>query len=71
MKKPRLVAIPIKKQTLRERHRDKPAANEIEYQEAIGSLHYTATISRPDISYATEKLARYAENHSLIHRLGV
>lgn len=55
------------KQTLRERYSDEPRAYQLEYKGAIESQQYETTISGSDISYRTEKLARYAENSLLIH----
>lgn len=60
----------MEKQTLCERHLNKPATNPLKFKEAIGSLQYTAMISMPDINYAMGKLARYSENLSLIDWVG-
>lgn len=38
---------------------DKPLSKSIPYREAIGSLLYVATISRPDISFAVNYLSRF------------
>lgn len=65
------VAMHIEKQTMYERHPDGPEANQLQYKEAIGTLQYAAPISRLDISIATGKHARYTENYSLIHGVGV
>jgi len=35
--------------------------------EAIGCLNYIATVSRPDISYAVNKLARYSNDPQQLH----
>lgn len=37
------------------------------YREAIGSLNYIALISRPDISYAVNVLARFSNSPSEVH----
>ncbi|XP_039302787.1 secreted RxLR effector protein 161-like [Solenopsis invicta] len=37
------------------------------YREAVGSLNYIALISRPDISYAVNTLARFSNNPSEVH----
>lgn len=37
------------------------------YREAVGCLNYIATISRLDISYAVNKLARYSDNPQELH----
>jgi len=37
------------------------------YREAIGCLNYIATVSRPDISYAMNKLARYSNDPQQLH----
>lgn len=61
------VATPMKEQTLQEPHLDELAINQFEYKVTIWSVHYTATISRPAISYATGNFARYSVDPSLIH----
>lgn len=38
---------------------DKPLNKTIPYREAIGSLLYLATMSRPDISYCVNYLSRF------------
>lgn len=37
------------------------------YQEAVGSLLYLSTITRPDISYATSTVAQYCSNSRELH----
>ncbi|XP_039304387.1 secreted RxLR effector protein 161-like [Solenopsis invicta] len=37
------------------------------YREATGCLNYIATVSRPDISYAVSKLARYSNDPQQLH----
>lgn len=61
----------MEKQILHKQRQDESGANYLEYKETIGSLQYSATIFRPDISYVTGKLKRYAENSSLVHWVGV
>lgn len=38
------------------------------YRQAVGSLMYAATVSRPDISYAVGEVSRFLENPSSEHR---
>lgn len=57
----------MEKQTLREWRLNESVANQIEYKKAIGSVQYATTICQQDISYATRKLARYAENPLLLY----
>lgn len=63
----KLMTASIMKQILHKRRTDEPVANQQKYKEDIGSLQYAATIFRPDISFASRKLAIYVENLSLIH----
>ena len=37
------------------------------YASLIGSLHYLATVTRPDIAYAVNRLAAYTANPSFTH----
>lgn len=37
------------------------------YREAVGSLNYVALVSRPDISYFVNTLARFSNNPSELH----
>lgn len=62
----RPVAMPLEKQILHKQSQDQPDVNQFETKEGIGSLHYAAMISQPDIIYAARKLASYAEKQSLI-----
>ncbi|HEV7737689.1 MAG TPA: reverse transcriptase domain-containing protein, partial [Chlamydiales bacterium] len=41
---------------------EKERMKKIPYREAIGSLMYAATATRPDIAFATHKLSQYLEN---------
>lgn len=41
--------------------------NDVPYRQAIGSLMFLATVSRPDISHAVGVLSRYVNRHSEIH----
>lgn len=63
----RPLAIHIQKQILREQGPNETWTNQLQYIQAIQSLQYAATISPPDISYSTGKLAKYAVNLSLIN----
>lgn len=67
MERSKPVAKPLEKQTLRKRRPNETSVNQLQYKEAFGSLQYTVTVSWPDISYATGKIARYAENTLLIY----
>ncbi|CAH1109761.1 unnamed protein product [Psylliodes chrysocephalus] len=40
---------------------------EVPYREAVGSLMFTAVVSRPDIMYAVGVVSRYVTNYSTIH----
>lgn len=37
------------------------------YREAIGCLNYVSIISRPDITFAVNKLARYSDKPKQVH----
>lgn len=63
--------MPIEKQTIREQRPEEPVANQLEYKVTIESLQYAATISQPDISFATGLFARYTKNQSLIYLEGM
>lgn len=43
------------------------AISQLEYSQAIGSLMYAMTSTRPDIAYAVGKLSRYTSNPSTQH----
>lgn len=40
---------------------------DVPYREAIGCLNYVSTISRPDITFAVNTLARYSGNPKAVH----
>jgi hypothetical protein len=46
---------------------EKERMKKVPYREAIGSLMYAATATRPDISFATHKLSQYLENPGQAH----
>jgi Reverse transcriptase (RNA-dependent DNA polymerase) len=46
---------------------DKEEMKKIPYRELIGSLMFAATVSRPDIAHAVNKLAQYTSNPNRIH----
>lgn len=50
-----------------ENSNDKTAAINIPYREAIGSLLYLSTISRPDISFAVNFLSRFCASPTDVH----
>ena len=50
---------------------DRPVTTSTPYREAIGSLVYSATISRPDISFAVNYLSRTCNKPMLSHWKGV
>lgn len=62
-----LMASRMKKQTLRKRCPDKPAAYHLWFNKAIESLQYTAAMSSPDNSYATGIVARYGKILTLVY----
>lgn len=66
----RSVATPIEKQTLCNQRTREPGAHQLAYKEAIGSLQYAATIAWPDISFATGRHSRYADNPWLTDWVG-
>lgn len=45
---------------------DSPPA-QVPYRQAIGCLNYLSMVSRPDITYAVNKLARYCNAPTLVH----
>jgi hypothetical protein len=46
---------------------EKEEMKHIPYMNAIGALNYVAIATRPDISYAVGRLARYSSNPGLVH----
>lgn len=50
-----------------EKPNDQSTAENVPYREAIGSLLYLATISRPDISFAVNLLSRFCAQPNDIH----
>lgn len=44
---------------------------DVPYREAIGCLNYISTISRPDITFAVNKLARFSNSPKKVHWLAV
>lgn len=42
-------------------HKTKPVSNQVPYREAIGSLMYLSTGTRPDITFAVNRASRYME----------
>ena len=53
--------------TLTQRSEGEARADQVLYQQIIGSLMYLSTATRPDISYAVHRLARYAADPSAAH----
>ena len=51
-----------KKLVLKKREDQCPQADLKKFQEMIGCLMWLATISRPDLAWATSKLAQYSAN---------
>ena len=56
---PHVVLEPVKK--------DEENENSSPYREAVGSLMFLSVVSRPDISYAVNSVAKFLENHNEIH----
>ena len=46
---------------------EKEESKNFPYHELIGSLMYAATVSRPDIAYSVNKLARYSSKPNRVH----
>jgi hypothetical protein len=62
------VSTPIEKgTTLKKRQGNEAQANQIRYQEAIGSINYAVIATRPDISYTAGFLGRFAADPSEKH----
>ena len=51
----------------KKREKDEPKGDAKLYREIVGSVMHPAIYSRPDISYAVSKLARYISDPSAIH----
>lgn len=45
--------------------------HQLEYIEAIGSLHYALTIMRINLLYATSRLTNYLKNPTITHLIRV
>ncbi len=57
------VAIPIETGFIRQKYNQIATTNDIKwYQQAIGSLLYAALLTRPDIAYIVNTLAKYSSN---------
>ena len=46
---------------------DEKCLNDVPYREAVGSLMYLATCSRPDLAYAVHSVIKYLKRHSKCH----
>lgn len=46
---------------------DDEKSNNVPYREAVGSLVFLASVSRPDIAYAVNVVSRYLNNHNVEH----
>ena len=51
--------------------KDEESENSSPYREAVGSLMFLPVVSRPDISYAVNSVARFLENHNETQRRAV
>ena len=56
---PHVALEPVKK--------DEESENSSPYREVVGSFMFLSVVSRPDISYAVNSVARFLENHNETH----
>ena len=59
--------IPIGFTALKDNDKENEESNFFPYHKLIGSLMYSAMVSRPDIAYSVNKLARYSLKPSQAH----
>jgi hypothetical protein len=62
------VSTPVDHSIIMKKRKDlDPSTNQLQYQEAVGSINYAAIVTRPDISFAAGMLGRYSANPSKVH----
>ena len=59
--------VPADPQTPLESFQDYSFIENVPYREAVGSLLYLVTISRPDIAYAVSQVAKFCEKPGKVH----